>query len=167
MSLHLFFLYEFAGKVGHNLYFAFPDYNHSQTPLGFEYRSFNITYPGTLQFTGNVAPSTGALQITPDTSSTLDRFQNKFGRVVYKTPFKLWEGDVNSIDGKIASFSTSFDVNIYRHINTTPGEGLAFIIVPDLDIPAQSNGQYLGLTNVSTNGNWTKHLIAIELDTVK
>ncbi|KAF6135254.1 hypothetical protein GIB67_028042 [Kingdonia uniflora] len=162
------------------------------TPLGFEYRSFNGTYLGTLQYTGNVALDTGALQITPDTSSTLDRFQNKSGRVVYQTPFKLWEGvtahpgtvstvlgvqqnkgpcgvvtegDVNS--GKIASFNTSFDVNIYRHINTTPGEGLTFIIASDLDIPAQSYGQYLGLTNVSTDGNLTNHLISIELDTIK
>ncbi|KAF6141042.1 hypothetical protein GIB67_006487 [Kingdonia uniflora] len=125
----------------------------TKEPLGFEYRSFNATYPSTLRFTRNAAPGIGALQITLDTSSTFDRFQKKFWRIVYKTPFKLWEGDVNSPAGKIASLNTSFDVNIYRHINTTPGNGLAFIIAPDLDIPAQSYGPYQGLANVSTDGN--------------
>ncbi|KAF6174474.1 hypothetical protein GIB67_004668 [Kingdonia uniflora] len=136
-------------------------------------RSTNIAIRSTfctciVKICNNNTSSSTRIKVQNDTdSSHEDRFQNNSGRVVYKTPFKLWEGDVNSTTGNIASFNTSFDINIYRHINTTLGKGLAFIIDPDFDIPAQIYGQYLGVTNASTDGNWKNHLIAIELDKIK
>ncbi|KAG5534430.1 hypothetical protein RHGRI_022529 [Rhododendron griersonianum] len=52
--------------------------------------------------------------------------------------------------------------------NTTPGEGLAFILAPHWFFrPSNSFGQYLGLTNVNNDGSSDNHLLAIEFDNVK
>lgn len=110
----------------------------------------------------------GALQVTPDSagSSSVVPLTNNSGRIFFKTPFKLWD-DSSSGAGKLASFNTSFLINVFRVNNGTPGEGLAFVIAPSLSIPLNSSGGYLGLTNASTDGNVTNRFVAVELDTVK
>ncbi|XP_073011047.1 probable L-type lectin-domain containing receptor kinase S.5 [Typha latifolia] len=114
----------------------------------------------------------GALQITPDTLNKASYIVNKSGRVLFSTPFKLWDyssSDSNLSNSKyVASFNTSFTINIYRQSNTIPGEGFAFLIAPSLDPPPSgSDGGFLGLTNSTLNGNAANHFIAVELDTVK
>ncbi|XP_077216293.1 putative L-type lectin-domain containing receptor kinase S.5 [Tasmannia lanceolata] len=110
--------------------------------------------------------SGGALQITPDTINSNFNLANRSGRVMYSKSFLLWKGDKNSTSPQtLASFSTSFLVNIFRPNNFTSGEGLAFLIAPNLTMPSSSQGQWLGLTNLTTDGNPLNQFIAIELDT--
>ena len=103
-----------------------------------------------------------ALQITPDTSNPGYSLLNQTGRIMYKQPFNMWLSD-----DKQASFNTSFLINIKRTQEPNPGEGLAFLIAPDLSIPDASYGQWLGLTNATNDGNQTNQIVAIEFDTEK
>ncbi|KAI8540993.1 hypothetical protein RHMOL_Rhmol08G0028200 [Rhododendron molle] len=85
-----------------------------------------------------------------------------------ETTFKLWEQGYNETLDRVASFNSSFLFNVYPlGRNTTPGEGLAFVIAPDTYIPANSFSQYMGLTNFSPDGSPESCLVAIEFDNIK
>ncbi|KAK9074834.1 hypothetical protein SSX86_003153 [Deinandra increscens subsp. villosa] len=120
-----------------------------------------------LNFQNYALVNQNALQLTPDTANNNAVFdlRNRSGRVMFRQPFKLWEGDANSND-VVASFSVSFLVNMFP-VNGTPGEGLAFLITPTITIPDNSYGQYLGLTNQTLDNLTTNGILAVELDTVK
>ncbi|KAK9164823.1 hypothetical protein Scep_000014 [Stephania cephalantha] len=129
---------------------------------------FNFSHYDELSVVPPATISNGALQITPDSANGGFNLQHTSGRILYsKRRFKLWEGIPNTSSEKIASFTTSFNINIYRFPNSTPGEGFAFIIAPDLEVPTNSHGQFLGLTNATTDGSPNNRLVAVELDTVK
>lgn len=106
----------------------------------------------------------GALLLTPDlTPNTY--FNNRVGRVLYNRSFTLWDGDRDS--PSVASFNTTFLINMYPLEKNDTGEGMAFIIAPDLTVPTLSDGRYLGLTNPSADGKATNRLLAIEFDSCR
>ncbi|KAL4324650.1 hypothetical protein GQ457_11G005040 [Hibiscus cannabinus] len=123
------------------------------------YNSFAVIKPATI--------SNDALQITPDSVGNFS-LNDRSGRIFFNRTFKLWDGDSKKIAArKVASFNTSFLINVFRVNNSVPGEGVTFLIASDTALPPGSSGQYLGLTNSSTDGRSSNNLVAIELDTFK
>nr|WDD38931.1 A-like lectin protein [Fagopyrum tataricum] len=109
--------------------------------------------------------SNQALQVTPDSSGNFSLY-NYSGRVLYSTPFVFWKKD-GSNPTTVASFNVTFLVNIYRTKPNVTGEGMTFLIAPDLITPSTSEGQYLGLTNSTSDGSDGNRLFAVEFDTYK
>ena len=123
------------------------------------YDRFAVIKPATI--------SNDALQVTPDSIGNFS-LSNRSGRIFFNKTFKLWDGDSKEKENsRVASFNTSFLINVFRVNNSVPGEGVAFLIAPDLILSPGSSGQYLGLTNSSTDGLSSNNLVAVELDTFK
>ncbi|XP_044508056.1 probable L-type lectin-domain containing receptor kinase S.5 [Mangifera indica] len=106
-----------------------------------------------------------ALQLTYDSTNDedTDKFLNNAGRIMYHRPFRVHNGD----DGgeKLASFNSTFVINLFRDPEWEPGHGLAFLIAPNYSLPVSSYGQWLGLTNGTTDGSRENYFVAVEFDT--
>lgn len=134
-----------------------------------EYGSFNETNFEMFAVVGAATINNGALQVTPDTSSSeMNMIRYNSGRVLLKHPFRVWEDDNNNgrRTAMVASFNTSFLFNVYS-VSGGASEGLAFVIAPDLLLPTNSFGPFLGLTSAMTDGREGNKLVAVELDAVK
>ncbi|GMN50145.1 hypothetical protein TIFTF001_019305 [Ficus carica] len=132
---------------------------------GFEYNEFDTQKDGpSFEFTKPTSTiDQNALQITPDNQNQENGYYNKSGRIMYRDRYTLWLSDRD----EIASFNTNFVINMYRETTWEPGEGLAFLIAPSYDVPVASYGQWMGITNETTDGKPENRIVAIEFDTRK
>ncbi|KAG5534377.1 hypothetical protein RHGRI_022490 [Rhododendron griersonianum] len=136
------------------------------------YGPFNYSYKDIFDLENSATIFHGSLRLTPNLAYQKGLLrgplENLSGRVMLKQPFKLWEQGYNKTPDRVASFNSSFLFSVYPlGRNTTPGEGLAFFLAPHLSLPSNSSGQYLGLTNIDTDGSLQNRLVAIEFDNVK
>ncbi|KAI0509805.1 hypothetical protein KFK09_010401 [Dendrobium nobile] len=99
--------------------------------------------------------ATGLLRLTNATNQELSH-------AFYPTPFPF----LNS-SGEPSSFSTSFVFAIVPHYREISSEGLAFAISPTPNLYSTLPSQFLGLFNLSSNGQPTNHIVAVELDTIE
>ncbi|XP_048323173.1 probable L-type lectin-domain containing receptor kinase S.5 [Ziziphus jujuba] len=130
-------------------------------PKDFPFTQFDVSDYSSFHFRGS-SIAHGALQVTPDSENL--ELTNKSGRITYKRPYRLWSSDIDDV---VASFNTHFVINIFRNNEWEAGEGLAFVIAPDYEVPENSYGQWLGLTNDTTDGDTENKMVAIEFDTKK
>ncbi|URE40711.1 receptor kinase [Musa troglodytarum] len=121
----------------------------------------SFTYSGfrgaNLTLDGVAAISSGGLLVV--TNNTV---QSK-GHAFYRTPLRFKE----SPNGTVFSFSTTFVFAFISEPADLSGDGMAFLVAPTKDFSRALGNQYLGLFNLSSVGNSTNHVLAIELDTTR
>ncbi|MCD7470825.1 hypothetical protein HAX54_010985 [Datura stramonium] len=131
--------------------------------LQFHYPNFTKQNENDFITTDNSYIAFNAIQVTGDARGT--SISNLSGRIWYSQPLNLWNRKQNIT----ASFNSTFVINIKPESNPW-GEGLAFILTkesgPD-SIPDNSDGQWLGIVNASTNGSSSSNIFAVEFDTRK
>lgn len=134
----------------------------SLTRKAYPFTVFNESSRDSLEFSGsNSTIYKGALQLTTDTADSkfLDHFYNNSGRIMYHQPFRIHNGRI------MGSFNSTFVINLNRDSEWEAGHGLTFLIAPNVTLPESSHGQWLGLTNSTTDGSKDNHIVAIEFST--
>ncbi|KAF8704020.1 hypothetical protein HU200_031504 [Digitaria exilis] len=119
----------------------------------FTYNGFsgaNLTLDGM----SAVAPN-GLLALSNGTSQMA-------GHAFHPTPVRL--RDVPG--GAARSFSASFVFAIVSNFTVLSDNGMAFVVAPSTRLSTFNAGQYLGVLNVSDNGNDGNRVLFVELDTM-
>nr|CAB3487746.1 unnamed protein product [Digitaria exilis] len=101
-----------------------------------------------------VAPN-GLLMLSNGTSQMA-------GHAFHPTPVRL--RDVPG--GAARSFSASFVFAIVSNFTVLSDNGMAFVVAPSTRLSTFNAGQYLGVLNVSDNGNDGNRVLFVELDTM-
>ncbi|RDX90388.1 putative L-type lectin-domain containing receptor kinase S.5, partial [Mucuna pruriens] len=129
------------------------------TCLYFNFPTFQPNDETYLLLSENSKIYLNAIQVTPDIRGDIHNYS---GRAFFNKPYKLWSKKKN----QTASFNTTFVLNI--NPQTTPGgEGLAFILTSDTTLPQNSEGEWLGIVNATSNGTSQAGILAVEFDTRK
>ncbi|CAJ1967860.1 unnamed protein product [Sphenostylis stenocarpa] len=81
------------------------------------------------------------------------------GRAFHTTPIQVWDRST----GAVASWATSFTINIYAPDKSKTADGVAFALVP-VGSPPRTWGGYLGLFD-NSNYNSSLQTLAVEFDT--
>ncbi|WOK98842.1 putative L-type lectin-domain containing receptor kinase S.5 [Canna indica] len=126
--------------------------------LEFNYTNFHMENSSDFIFTNSSSIADGALQITPNHGDPA----HQSGRVFYKDTFKLHRNNGSTI----TSINSTFIFNI-RPLTQPGGEGFAFILTNNPDLPSNSSGQWLGIVNNKTNNVSRNQIVAVEFDTRK
>jgi len=117
-------------------------------------------------FAGARLSTDGVAAITPDgmlelTNGTLQRK----GHAFHPSPVRLLRG--GGAAARARSFSTSFVFGILSDHAGLSAHGMAFVVAAGTDFSAALPSGYLGLLNVTSDGDPRNRLLAIELDTMQ
>ncbi|CAF2243993.1 unnamed protein product, partial [Brassica napus] len=112
---------------------------------------------GEFGFNGYLYDSSGTANLDSNGLMTLTNYTvQKTGHVFYNFPVRF----KNSPNGTVSSFSTTFVFAIVSKIPTFSGHGIAFAICPTKGLPSSLPSQYLGLFNMTNNGDPSNHKAA-------
>ncbi|KFK33933.1 hypothetical protein AALP_AA5G080000 [Arabis alpina] len=124
-----------------------------QQDTGFVYNGFDQADDIFIDGNARILPG-GLLQLTNTT-------ELQMGHAFFKQPF---------------DFDQSSSLSFYTHfvcalvppkLGADGGHGIAFVVSPSMDLSLAYATQYMGVFSIPTNGTFSSHLLAIELDTVK
>ncbi|KAF8089027.1 hypothetical protein N665_0520s0025 [Sinapis alba] len=106
----------------------------------------------------------GITTVTPNGLLKLTNYTvQKTGHAFYTKPIRFKD----SPNDTVYSFSTTFVFAIHSQIPILSGHGIAFVVAPNPSLPYATASQYIGLFNITNNGNDTNQVFAVELDTIR
>ncbi|KAJ4905451.1 L-type lectin-domain containing receptor kinase IV.4 [Raphanus sativus] len=126
-------------------------------------QTLDFTYNGFLPPLTDISLE-GIAAVTPNGLLKLTNYtMQKTGHAFHTKPVRFKDLQ----DGTVSSFSTTFVFSIHSEIPSLSGYGMAFVIAPNPRLRYATASQYMGLFNITNDGNVTNHVFAIEFDTIQ
>ena len=126
-------------------------------------QALDFTYNGFLPPLTDISLE-GIATVTPNGLLKLTNYTiQKTGHAFYTKPIRFKDLP----NGTVSSFSTTFVFAIHSEIPSLSGYGMAFVVAPNPRLRYATASQYMGLFNITSDGNVTNHVFAIEFDTIQ
>lgn len=128
--------------------------------FGFTFSGFqskNISLDGSAILTPN-----GLLKLTNTTSQIGQAFYTN--QINFKNKYSSKNGSSIS---SASSFSTTFVFAIVPNFPGISAHGISFVIAPTKGLPNAAAYEFFGVFNITSNGNASNHVFAVELDTIQ